>query len=143
MDAQDYHQNFYFTSLNVDVMDQHLTYFAMFDIEMTGNNYHREKITITSSEDQIVHISVNTYDTQHIRNGDCDKFREGTKLWWMHSKQTAWNQFADGKVNHAAPEFLKSGESLTIHLALKWVSQDLAPHDFSVVIWAENSPVTM
>ena len=98
--AEDYHENFYFTSASVDVSDEHMTYFAAFDVKTPSA--HSERLRITSEEDQTVHISVYTYDTQHIRNGDCDKFSEDSRLWYKHDNMSKWSYFKWGD-NHSDP----------------------------------------
>lgn len=75
-----------YTSANPDVQDEHMTYYAAFDIETPFNMRHRDTIKIRSLERQTVYISVYTYDSQHIRNGECDNYSEQSELVWKHEK---------------------------------------------------------
>ena len=38
---------------------------------------------------------------------------------------------------------MEAGESLGLLLQAYWSPEDLLPHDFSIVVWAEKSPVAM
>lgn len=38
---------------------------------------------------------------------------------------------------------MSAGESFDITFEAQWGSQDLSPHDFSIVVWAEKQAVTL
>ena len=38
---------------------------------------------------------------------------------------------------------MQAGEKLDIRVEAKWSQEDLLPHDFSIVVFAEKSPVVM
>lgn len=43
--------------------------------------------------------------------------------------------------NHAEPLVLEKDETLKVYVSMIWHEEDLMPHDYSVVVWAEKSPV--
>jgi len=52
---------------NPDVYDEHMTYFAAFNVATP--EAITEEMHIVSDQDQTVYISAYTYNSQHIRNG--------------------------------------------------------------------------
>lgn len=99
-------------------------------------------MTIESKDAQTVYISVYTYDSQHIRNGACDNFSSNSQVTFTHERwntrlNVLWGQ------NHADPVKMSAGEKFNIDVKAMWSDEDLMPHDFSVVVWAEKSPVKM
>lgn len=46
--AEDYLTNFVKTTVNVDVSQEHLAYFARFEVEIVDDEPHHEKFTVTS-----------------------------------------------------------------------------------------------
>ena len=70
MDAETYRENLRMTHVNPDVQDEHMTYYAAFDV--VAEVEQSETFWITSDQDQMVYISAYTYNSQHIDNGACD-----------------------------------------------------------------------
>ena len=64
----DFHRSFSETHMNANVFDAEMAFFADFE---TGNQVV-EDLVLTSEVDQRVYVSAYTYDSQHIRNGECD-----------------------------------------------------------------------
>lgn len=86
--ASDYHRSFRWTSGNPDVQNEHLTYYAAFDLP--SSDFHEDKFTITSQHDQTVYISAYTYDAQHFSNGGCNAFDSNTDLRFTHDRLDDW-----------------------------------------------------
>lgn len=59
IDAKSYHEGMSQTTGNPDVQDEHMSYFALFEVE----GEHEERITFKSDVDQTVYISAYTYDS--------------------------------------------------------------------------------
>ena len=138
--ADIFHRSFSMTWGNPDVKDQHMTYFARFDVETPEEI--EERMTFISPVDQTVYISAYTYDTQHIRNGACDQTQEGSYLYFIDDKTNEWIYPFWG-YNHVQPINMKAGERIGGRLQAYWVEGDLMAHDYSVVVFGEKEPVTI
>lgn len=138
IDAKSYHEGMSQTTGNPDVQDEHMTYYALFEVE----GVHEERITFKSDVDQTVYISAYTYDSQHIRNGQCDDHSEGSYFYFRHDKSDDWLYPMYG-YSHHMPYEMKAGETLGATLQAFWAATDLTAHDLSVVVQAEKSPVTI
>ena len=137
-DAKTFHKSFQMTHGNPDVQDMHLSYFAAFEVDTPDTLY--EHLTIESDVDQTVYISAYTYDDQHVRNSGCQAFRGGSALYFTHDRASDWLYPMDGWSHHE-PLDMSAGEKLRAQLQAYWSDGDLMPHDFSVVVLAEKSPV--
>jgi len=63
-------------------------------------------------------------------------------MFFTHDRTQEWYYPMWG-ASHAEPLIMQAGEKLNIEVEVKWAPEDLLPHDFSVVVQAEKSPVTM
>jgi len=66
---EDYHRSMESTTANPNIDGYHQSHYAAFEVDTT--EVHVEDIIIRSDSEQMVYISAYTYDSQHIRNGDC------------------------------------------------------------------------
>lgn len=91
---EDFHWSFSDTTANANIDSYHHAHYAAFGVDTpkysddpgADENLHKEDITISSDKDQMVYISAYTYDSQHIRNGDCwsDEALKAKQLWFTH-----------------------------------------------------------
>lgn len=139
-DAKTYHQSFAYTNGNPDVYDEHMTYFAKFNVFTPMKKI--EKMSIVSNQDQTVYISAYTYNSQHIRNGECGLSKEFSimKFWNDKTKEWIYPMYDN---NHVEPIEMKAGEVIAGILEYYWAPGSLVAHDFSIVVQAEKSPVTI
>lgn len=68
--AQDYANSFVKTTYTPDVSKEFLDYHAFFDVDTSAGPV-TETVRIRTEIDQEVFISGYTYDSQHLRNGEC------------------------------------------------------------------------
>lgn len=78
-----------------------------------------------------------------IRNGACYDGTNDTKLWLTHERASRWWSLKYYGYAHADAVEMSAGESFDITFEALWGSQDLSPHDFSIVVWAEKQAVTL
>ena len=71
IDSDNYHSNFSQTSVNANVSNMHLSYYALFDLEK--GKTETDNLTITSNVAQTVYMSAYLYDYQHNGNGACSE----------------------------------------------------------------------
>ena len=74
------------TSVNPNVSDMHLSYYALFDLARDID--HEDTLVITSDVTQTVYISTYLYDAQHVGNGACADKRPDA---WVKSDLDGWN----------------------------------------------------
>ena len=116
---------------NPDVQDEHLTYYAAFEVE-TPEQLNR-RFTFESDDDQTVYISAYTYDDQHVRNGGCTNYSQNSFMYFTHDKTYEWLYPMYG-YSHFEPLEMKAGQKLDADLQVYWSDSDLMPHDFSIVV---------
>lgn len=119
-----------------------MTYFAAFNVDTPGTEMRTEKMSFVSEVDQTVYISAYTYDPQHIRNGDCGGTSGGSYMYFIDYKTNEWLYPMWGN-NHVRPLEMAAGEEISAKLEVYWAPGDLAAHDYSIVVQAEKSPVTI
>ena len=65
----------------------------------------------------------------------------------MHDRSLNWNDKWDfvrgGVAYHADTIEMTAGESFNAYVEIFWAAEDLAPHDFSIVVWSTVEPVTL
>lgn len=138
---QEYFDSFSDTQANPDTLTKHQTYWAAF--ELPDDEQHNETLTITSQVAQTLYVSAYTYDGQHIGNGACIDNLGSSSLWFYLPKIGSWQGiWWTGNTHFGAIE-VDAGESFEIHADVKFSHDDLRPHDYSIVVWADIEPVTM
>ena len=63
-------------------------------------------------------------------------------MWVLQEKINMWYDFRLGAHHFDAVE-LTAGETLDVTIEVKFMAKNLLPADYSFVVWAEKSPVTI
>ena len=64
-------------------------------------------------------------------------------LYFTHNYAEGEEWDAYGGYAHAPGFKVKAGETIEVSASVFWGDEDLMPHDFSIVVWAEKSPVEL
>ena len=87
-------------------------------------------------------MSTYLYDDQHVSNGDCGDYRDGSSMWVIHNKDDTWRGFKWGPKHYEAIEMI-AGEQLDVTVEVTFGTNDLLPSDYSLVVWATEEPVSI
>ena len=65
-------------------------------------------------------------------------------MWFVHDRiiPRQWQTFMQYPY-HEKPLEMAAGEKLELRVSVLFAEDNLLPPDFSIVVWAEKSPVTM
>lgn len=106
-----------------------------------GTRYNTHNLYIMSDVDQEVMLSAHTYHFKHY-HGECNYgYYNSEVLVKRQEDEYSWI-FNPGSL-HGGVSFLRANEPYEVTIYSDFSDEDRLPHDWSVVAWARDQPVSI